>query len=98
MTMIQLYVLDVPEFQPVIEEAQRSADAYRRIGFYYEFRSEGPLVLDRHRAQSRKAVWFSSIGALRGGAIEQFDVDAIRIEPLQDSVPSAAEKIELAAH
>ena len=78
--MIRLYVLDAPEFRPVIDEAARHADAVRTVGDYVELASEGTLTVERRTAGARHAVWYSTIGALTGGEVAQFDGDALRIE------------------
>lgn len=79
--MIQLYVLNVPEFEPVIHEGSLVADRSRVIGNYVELSSESTLTIDRRKARARRAVWFSSIGALRHGKVTQFDGDLLRVEP-----------------
>lgn len=79
--MIQLYVLNVPEFEPVINQGSVVADSTRIIGNYVELSSVGPLTIDRRKASARRAVWFSSIGALRNGKVTQFDSDQLHIEP-----------------
>jgi hypothetical protein len=79
--VIQLYVLDVPEFKPVIAEATACADHVRPVGNYMEFNSAAGMIIERRKAGTRRAVWFSAIGALRGGKVVQFDSDALRLEP-----------------
>jgi hypothetical protein len=79
--VIQLYVLDVPEFRPVIDEASKVADQMRSVGNYLEFGSNGGMTVERRMAGARRSVWFSAISALRGGKIAQFDSDALRLEP-----------------
>jgi hypothetical protein len=79
--VIELYVLDVPEFRPVIDEGSRRAASARKIGNYVEIVSREALTIDRKAAGARRSVWFSSIGALRNGTVTQFDSDSLRIEP-----------------
>jgi hypothetical protein len=79
--VIRLFVLDVPEFRPVIEHVGRSARSRRQAGDYVEFSSDRAIVVDRRAARVRRAVWFSSIAALDGGKVAQFDADELRIEP-----------------
>lgn len=79
--MIELYVLDVPEFRPVIAEGSRCAERTRRVGNYVQLSSHGPLTIGRKDAQARRSVWFSSIGALRNGKVTQFDSETLHIEP-----------------
>lgn len=79
--MIQLFVLDVPEFHAVIDEHAKYADSVRTVGSYVEFGSAEGFTVERRKAGARRAVWFSSISALRGGKVVQFDSDALRVEP-----------------
>lgn len=79
--MIELYVLDVPEFRLVIEEGSRCAARTRSVGNYVELASDRSLTIERKRAGARRSVWFSSIGALRNGKVTQFDGDVLHIEP-----------------
>jgi hypothetical protein len=79
--VIWLYILDVPEFRPVIDEAEACADHSRAIGNYVEFRSGEGMTIERRKAGARRAVWFSTISALRGGKVVQFDSDVLRLEP-----------------
>lgn len=78
--MIRLYVLNVPEFKPVIDEGSAVADHARVIGHYVEISSEGSLIIDRKKARARRAVWFSAIGALSNGKVTQFDSDQLHIQ------------------
>ena len=78
--MIELYVLDVPEFRAVIDEVTQYADDVDSVGNYMRFRNAKTLVIDRRKAGVRQSIWYSSIGALRGGKVAQFDRDALVIE------------------
>ncbi|HET6735218.1 glyoxalase [Mycobacterium sp.] len=79
--MIELYVLDVPEFRAVIDEVKQYSDEVDPVGYYVRFRNAKTLVVDRRKAGVRQSIWYSSIGALRGGKVAQFDRDALVIEP-----------------
>ncbi|GAB2967997.1 hypothetical protein LWP59_26755 [Amycolatopsis acidiphila] len=79
--MIELYVLDVPEFRAFIDEGAKVADQCRTIGNYVLLCSNDTLVIDRRQAGVRQAVWYSAVGALRHGKVAQFDKDALRVEP-----------------
>lgn len=80
--MISLYVLDVEEFQPVIDIAAMPSSVTRgRTGHYATLRSSEAIVVDRRATGVRHAVWYSAIGALSGGRVVQHDKDAMRIEP-----------------
>ena len=79
--MIRLYILNVPEFRPVIEEASRSAQSAEPVGDYVEITHRNGLTVDRRAAGARRSVWFSTVGALVGGTVTQFDSDTLRIQP-----------------
>lgn len=79
--MIELYVLDVPEFRAFIDEGVKMADQVRTVGNYVQLSAVGTLTIDRRQAGVRQAVWYSAIGALRHGKVAQFDKDALRVEP-----------------
>jgi hypothetical protein len=62
---LALYVLDVPEFQPVVRTAQDAGMDIRRTGDYLELTSaEHEVVLRREGTGIRTAVWHA---ALTGG-------------------------------
>lgn len=79
--MIELYVLNVPEFAPVVEAGRRVADQSTFVGNYVQLCSDGSLTIERRTARARRAIWFSSIGALRNGKVTQFDSEILHIEP-----------------
>jgi hypothetical protein len=79
--VIELYVLDVPEFRPVIDEGTRRSGNTRKVGNYVQLSSHGALTIGRKAARARRSVWFSSIGALRNGRVTRFDSDFLHIEP-----------------
>lgn len=79
--MIELYVLDVPEFRAFIDEGAKVADEVHTIGNYVQLSVKGTLTIDRRQAGVRQAVWYSAVGALRHGKVAQFDKEALRVEP-----------------
>jgi hypothetical protein len=78
--VIELYVLDVPEFRPMIDEATQYVDEVHSVGNYVQFLKADTLVIDRRKAGVRQSIWYSTIGALRGGKVAQFDRNALVIE------------------
>jgi hypothetical protein len=81
--MTALYVLDVPENEPVAEVAGRDpAVTVGAVGPYFEIVSDGAIVVDRRATGCRHAVWYSSVAGVGGGRITQHDKDALRVEPL----------------
>ncbi|WP_405865706.1 MULTISPECIES: hypothetical protein [unclassified Streptomyces] len=79
--MIELYVLDVPEFRAFIDQGAKVADEVHIVGNYVQLCGKSTLIIDRREAGIRPAVWYSAIGALRHGKVAQFDRDALRVEP-----------------
>lgn len=80
--MIELYILDVEEWRPVIEvAAQADSVSAASVDSYVRLTSEQPIVIDRRATGVRHAVWYSAVGAVRGGTVTQFDKDALRIDP-----------------
>jgi hypothetical protein len=62
---LAVYVLDVPEFQPVVRTAQAAGMNVRKTGDYLELTSaEDEVVLRREGSAIRTAVWHA---ALTGG-------------------------------
>jgi hypothetical protein len=78
--MVKIYILDVPEFQPIVEGA-------RRVGIevggpskgYFVIAREGEVVLSRKTLGLKPAVWYSSLSGGLEGRIAQFDRDTLRI-------------------
>lgn len=85
--MPTIFVLDVPEFLPLVAHAQEvSALAVTgpRLG-YYRIQSQDTITLHRKVLGFKPAVWH---GALTGGLIgqvEHFDNDELRIGECQKS-------------
>ena len=78
--MVKVYVLDVPEFRPIIEGARRA-----QIGVsgpargYYVIAGEHELMFSRKALGLKPAVWYSSLSGGLEGRIAQFDRDTLRI-------------------
>ncbi len=80
--MIELFILDVEEWRPVIDVAERAGRVTAdRADPYVRLSSAEPIVIDRRATGVRHSVWYSTVGALRGGQVTQFDKDALRIDP-----------------
>lgn len=79
--MTVMFVLDVPENEPVVEVAGRSpAVTVEHVGPYVRLRSDGDLQIDRRATGCRHAVWYSCVAGLTGSRIVQWDKDALRVE------------------
>lgn len=75
-----LYVLGVPENEPVVNvAAQDESVAIDKVGPYFRVSSEGDIVIDRRATGCRHAVWYSAVAGLEGSVIAQHDKDALRV-------------------
>jgi hypothetical protein len=78
--MVRIFILDVPEFRPIVDGARRA-----ELGVsgptrgYYVIAREGELVLSRKALGLKPAVWYSSLSGGMQGRIAQFDRDTLRI-------------------
>lgn len=77
---LALYVLAVPEFEPVIKTARAAGMWYRRMGDYAELRSEKPsVVLSRDESSTRTAVWYAALTGGLDGHIVSFTADTLHL-------------------
>ena len=80
--MTALYVLDVDDFRPLAEVAAMDPEVtVRRRGPYYEVLSDSVISIDRNATKCRNAVWYSSIAAIKGGRVTQWDKTVLTVEP-----------------
>ena len=79
--MTTVFVLDVPENQPIVAVADKDAAVVvDRVGPYFRVSAPGPIVIDRRATGCRHAVWYSSVAGLVDSVITQWDKDAMRVE------------------
>ncbi|MCG3752694.1 hypothetical protein [Amycolatopsis sp. Poz14] len=79
--MTAVFLLDVPENQPIVAvAAQADTVTVDRLGAYFKLSAPGPIVIDRRATGCRHAVWYSSIAGLLDAKITQWDKDALRLE------------------
>jgi hypothetical protein len=79
--VIALYVLDVPETEGLLKVAAQDATIkIREVGPYFELRADTEITIDRRATGMRHAVWYSSVAGVAGGAIVQWDRDALHLE------------------
>ena len=87
--MPSLFVVDVPEYRPLWEHAQRAAGVTtHHLGAYVEVSFHGELRIDRRATGVRHAVWYSAVGGVSGATVVQFDKDALRLVAGPGSEPS----------
>lgn len=79
--MVVLYVLDVPEFLPVVESARRRADCTitKSDKGYYRVEAPSEIVLNRREMQMKPAVWYGLFTGGMNGEIAAFGRDEVRV-------------------
>jgi hypothetical protein len=84
--MPTIYVLDVPEFRPIVDFARMNATftLHGPTRGYFRISATGTIRLERKALGFKPAVWHGSLtGGLVGGCITQFDNDILVIEPAE---------------
>jgi hypothetical protein len=81
--VITFYVLDVPEFAPVVAAAQ--ADAACRVTGpdrgYWTIRAVNELRLHRKAMKLKPAIWYGAFTGGIDGVIAEFGQDVVRVVP-----------------
>jgi hypothetical protein len=78
--MPTIYVLNTPEFEPIVDTARAAGMEIRPVGDYVEAASPAPeAVLHRHHTQVRPSIWFAALTGGLDGHIVRFDHDELRI-------------------
>jgi hypothetical protein len=82
------YVLDVPEFAPMISAARKldtcRVHKVRRGYIYVEF--DGVMEIERAATNLSEAVWFGCLTGGLNGKIVQFDNSGIKLAPTNEPV------------
>ncbi len=70
--MPALFVLDVPEFAPIVDYAERQAGLrVTRLGDYRKIHGEAEIAIPRASTGMGQAVWFSAlVGGFEGAILE----------------------------
>jgi catechol 2,3-dioxygenase-like lactoylglutathione lyase family enzyme len=80
---IEIFVLDVPEFGSLVQEARRLAQC--RVdeigGGYVRICSDAPLTFERRKLGLKPAVWYGLFTAGLHGRIAEFGREQVRLEP-----------------
>ena len=76
--MPSLFVLDVPEFAPLIAGAA-SGHAVRRRGGYAMIEAADKIVVERSRSGLGDAVWYGALTGGYQGRIVEFSADRLVI-------------------
>ena len=79
--MVVIYVLDVPEFLPVVECARMLPDCTitRSDKGYYRVESPTEIVLNRRQMQMKPAVWYGLFTGGLNGEIAEFGREEVRV-------------------
>jgi hypothetical protein len=77
-----LYVMRVPEFEPLAEAARAGGAEVREAGDYFEVTSAGPSLVIERAAHSpiRPAIWFAALAGGYLGRVARFDGTRLEIE------------------
>ncbi|MES2260382.1 MAG: hypothetical protein V4724_17810 [Pseudomonadota bacterium] len=82
--MITLYVLDVPEFAPLVTAA--SADSTCRVTGprqgYWTIQAETGLTFRRKEMKMKPAIWYGAFTGGIDGVIAEFGQDLVRVLPV----------------
>ncbi len=80
--MPTIYVLDVPEFRPIVEHARvnTALTLHGPSRGYFRVSSPGTIRLERKMLGFKPAVWHGSLTGGLVGRITQFDNDVLVIE------------------
>ena len=76
-----IYVLDVPEFMPIVDAARAKPDCtvtHSDKG-YYRVEAPGDIVLNRREMGLKPAVWYGIFTGGLNGEIAAFDRDEVRV-------------------
>ena len=77
-----LYVLDVPEFAPLVDAARRQSGlAVTRDAAHFEITAKGAMAIERSATGLERAVWFGALTGGYVGKVERFDDSELRIVP-----------------
>jgi hypothetical protein len=79
MTMASLFVLDVPEFQPLIEAAGKAGTSVTRKASFARLSAPGRLIIERQATGLGLAIWYGALTGGYQGRVERFDGDQIII-------------------
>jgi hypothetical protein len=79
--MVVIYVLDVPEFHPVVETCRDKPDCTitRPEKGYWRVSAPSEIVLSRRAMQMKPAVWYGLFTGGLNGEIAEFGRDEVRL-------------------
>jgi len=79
--MVVLYVLDVPEFLPIVESARNMPECRitRSDKGYYKIEAPSQIVLNRKAMNMKPAVWYGLFTGGLNGEIVEFGREEVRV-------------------
>ena len=79
--MVVLYVLDVKEFLPIVETAQKlpGVTIAKSGKGYYKVTSPSEIVLNRKAMNMKPAVWYGLFTGGMNGEIAEFGREEVRV-------------------
>jgi hypothetical protein len=79
--MVVVYVLDVPEFQEIVESARRRPQCRidRSSKGYWRIASETEIVFNRKEMKMKPAVWYGLFTGGLNGEIAEFGREEVRV-------------------
>jgi hypothetical protein len=79
--MVVLYVLDVPEFLPIVEAARKipGCTITSPQKGYWKVASPTEIILNRKAMQMKPAVWYGLFTGGMNGEIAEFGRDEVRV-------------------
>ncbi|MER8038637.1 hypothetical protein ACWEP8_23075 [Streptomyces hydrogenans] len=78
--MPALYILDIPEFAPILHTARIAGMTEEELDGYVKVSTAAPeIVLERRHTDVRPAVWFAALTGGLEGRIVRFDFDVLHL-------------------
>jgi hypothetical protein len=89
--MSGFYVLDVPEFQPMVDVVRRNERCriHDVAGGYWFIEFSGEIEIVRAETGLGLAVWFGCLTAGLDGKIKEFDGRVLRLAPTNEPIMGA---------
>lgn len=91
----RIYVLDVREFDPLIEAARGNerCRVHNVVAGYRFVEFDGPVEINRAQTGLGEAVWFGCLTAGLDGKITEFTERTLRIAPTNEPIVKQAPKV-----
>lgn len=78
--MVVLYVLDVPEFSPLLSYAEGALDlSVSDYGIYKKVEAETTLMIPRAATGMDPAIWFGALVGGFDGTLDEFSEDILKL-------------------